>query len=122
MITSQKAIAKGIITAFIITIISFIIVAVLLTYTDMSESIVSTISLMTTVLSALVAGVYVAKEAHSRGLFLGMLAGLVYIVMLFVILFFSQESFTMTVSKIAGIFGAIAGGGIGGILGINSKK
>ncbi|MCI8342392.1 MAG: TIGR04086 family membrane protein [Firmicutes bacterium] len=109
---------KGLAMGCVITVAVFIVLAVLLTYTDMKESVIPMLSVAVTAVSAMVAGFITAKGASSRGIFWGMGAGAIYALILFAVLIAASVDFTMSIGRVAGFVAAIAGGAIGGILGI----
>jgi putative membrane protein, TIGR04086 family/integral membrane protein, TIGR04097 family len=113
---------KGIIAACAITIAVFMIYALLLTYTGISEGYIAIVSTVTTAVAAIVAGYFAAQDAQSRGLLWGMVAGVVYVLIILIVLFSAQKDAGISMGKLTGIISAAAGGGIGGILGINQKK
>lgn len=112
------ALLKGVAVGCAITVAAFIALAALLTYTDMKESAVPMVSVAVTAVSAMAAGFITARSASSRGIFWGMGAGLIYALLLFAVLIAASVDFTMSIGRAAGFMAAIAGGAIGGILGI----
>ena len=126
MILSQskqiKALFIGVLVGYAITAIVFLGYSMLITYTTASEQNLPMVVAVTTLLSVIVAGYDAAKGAENRGWLWGMGAGLIYILILIILMMnvlerFSADTHTMTV-----IILALAGGGMGGILGINMQK
>lgn len=119
---------KGILIAFSITAIIFIGYGILITYTDLSYSNLlsnlPTVALVTTAISTAVLGFDWAIQLKLTGLYTGVIAGISYIVLLFVITFLANGTFEFGFSKVVTIMVAILSGGIGGIFGANglSKK
>lgn len=113
---------KALAIAYAITCIVFITYAILLTYTSMTEQNVPLISLICTVVSAAVAGFDMAKSAKNKGLIWGLLAGIFYVIILFVIIILSGGNFEFSGGKITTFLISLAGGGIGGVMGVNMKK
>ncbi len=120
--SKYKGVAKGVGIGLLITVAAFFIIAAVLTYSDISEGIISPASVVITSVSALLAGFYGGKDAEKRGVVWGMATGLVYVILVFLILASGQKEMMFSLGKAAGISCSIAGGGIGGILGINTKK
>jgi len=117
-----KHMAIGVLIAYAITSIAFLGYAMLVTYTNMSEQTLPTVVAVTTFLSVLVAGFDAAKGAKNRGWLWGMAAGFVYVLIMAIIMIvmlptFSIDGRTLTTTAIG-----IAGGGLGGMLGINLRK
>lgn len=113
---------KGIVMAYAVTCIIFITYGIVLTYTDVTEEKLPLIALCCTVISAGIAGFDWARCAKARGILWGVLAGLAYGVILFVLDGIAGSGFSVVGSKGLMILLAAAGGGVGGILGINMKK
>ena len=113
---------KGLAAAFGITCILLIGCGILLTYTSLSEERVPLISLGCTAVSAAAAGFDWAAVMKKRGIFWGTLAGVCYLVLLFLVTgaagagFVPKASFWMSLSV------AAAAGGAFGIVGVNRKK
>jgi len=117
-----KHLAIGILIAFAITVIVFLAYAMLITYTNMSERNLPIVVAVTTLLSVMVAGFDAAKGATNRGWLWGMGAGLIYVLILAIIMVILLPTFAVDVRTFTVIILGIAGGGLGGILGINLKK
>ena len=113
---------KGMIMAYAITCIIFITYGILLTYTDVTEEKIPLIALCCTVISAGVAGFVWARCAKARGILWGILAGITYGIILFLLDGVAGSGFGIMGSKGLMLLLAAAGGGVGGILGINMKK
>ena len=62
------------------------------------------------------------KCRKKKGLIMGLGAGLLYAAILFLVTALASDTFTMGMSKIMTLIVALAGGGIGGIFGVNGKK
>jgi len=114
--------ATGVGMALAITAIAFLAYAMLVTYTNMSERNLPTVVAVTTLLSVLVAGFDAARGATHRGWIWGMAAGLAYILVLVIIMAVLLPTFAVDGRTFTTLAIGIAGGGIGGMLGINVKK
>ncbi len=114
--------AKGMAVAYGITCIFFIAYGLILTYTNASEQSLPLIALVCTAISSAVAGYDWARCRKKKGLLTGLAAGVAYAVILFIVTALASDSFSMGMSKIMTLIVALAGGGIGGILGVNGKK
>ncbi|MDR2938971.1 MAG: TIGR04086 family membrane protein [Clostridiales bacterium] len=77
---------------------------------------------ITCIISVVIAGYDAARGAKNKGWLWGILAGLLYAVILVAIGFFIDEDFTFDTSSITLLILAVAGGGLGGVIGINIKK
>ena len=117
-----KHMITGVLMAYAITAIAFLAYALLVTYTNMSERNLPTVVAITTLLSVMVAGFDAAKGAQSRGWLWGMGAGLAYVLILAIIMVTVLPSFAVDGRTLLTTVLGVAGGGLGGILGINLKK
>ncbi|MDR1210367.1 MAG: TIGR04086 family membrane protein [Clostridiales bacterium] len=117
-----KALFFGTLIAYAITCIAFVVCAVMLRFTGFSEDSVPLFVTITSVVAVLVAGFDAAKGANGGGWFWGMIAGGIYAVLwiLFGILF--TKSFSPDARMATIIALSVAGGGLGGMIGINFRK
>jgi putative membrane protein (TIGR04086 family) len=113
---------KGMAIAYAITCIFFVAYGLILTYTNVSEQSLPMIALVCTAISSAIAGYDWAKCRKKNGLLMGLMAGLVYTVILFIVTALASDTFTVGMSKVMTLIVSFAGGGIGGILGVNGKK
>lgn len=126
MVQSQgkqiKPLVIGVLVGYAITCIIFLGYTMLITYTTMSERNLPMVVAVTTLLSVMVAGYDAAKGAESRGWLWGMIAGLIYILILMGLMMSVLQRFAVDSRTLTSIVLALAGGGMGGILGINMNK
>ena len=120
--TQLKHMTVGVLMAYAITSIAFLGYALLITYTDLSESNLPMVVAITTLLSVLVAGFDAARGAQKRGWIWGMAAGGVYVLIMVIIMVTLLPTFAVDSRTFTTILIGIAGGGLGGMLGINLKK
>ena len=113
---------SGVLIAYAITCIVFIGYAILLTYTNIAENNISLIVTITSILSVIVAGFDAAKDATGKGWFWGMIAGLIYAVILICIMTWVQREFRVDSRAVTLLILSVAGGGLGGVVGINLKR
>jgi len=117
-----KHLIWGVLMGYAITCIVFLAYAMLITYTQMSERNLPTVVAITTLLSVMVAGFDAAKGAPSRGWMWGMIAGAVYVAILAIIMVVMLPGFFVDGRTATVIVLSVAGGGLGGILGINVRR
>ena len=117
-----KALLFGTLVAYAITCIAFVICAILLRYTSFGDNSVPMLVTVTCVIAVLVSGFDTARGAERDGWLWGLVAGGVYAVLwiIFGILFTRSIGFDMRTLTI--IMLCVAGGGLGGMLGINFRK
>ncbi len=113
--------AKGMAIAFAVTCIIFIGFGILLTYTEISEDTLPLVSLVCTALSSALAGCDWAACMRKRGILWGMGAGILYTILLYIITSLASDDFSVELSAAMTLAVAMAGGAVGGILGVNRK-
>ena len=111
---------KGTGIALVITCIIFVICALVLTYTDISDSYMGIVSTLCTALSSLVSGFVWAKGRGKGGLVTGIVAGLVYCIIILAVSILAGGGPLSMGTGICAIV-SMAGGGIGGIFGVNKR-
>ncbi len=116
-----KSLVGGVCIGYSITIIVFIIYAILLTYSNLSDKGMDVVVILTTIISVIIAGFDSTKNAQSKGLLWGVLAGLIYSFILIVISSLIDGNFALDTETIITLLVAMASGGIGGIIGINKR-
>jgi len=120
--TQVKALATGILIAYAITCVALIVTAMLLTYTNLSETAVPLIVTVACVISVFVAGFDAGRASEEKGWMWGLAAGGIYALILICILVWVAGTFVPDARKITLLLLSIAGGGLGGVVGINFKK
>jgi len=116
------SVISGVLIAYAITCIVFIGYAILLTYTNITENHISLIVTITSIISVIVAGFDATKNATGRGWLWGMIAGVIYAVILIAIMTWVQREFRVDSRAVTLLILSVAGGGLGGVIGINFKR
>ncbi|MCL2854300.1 MAG: TIGR04086 family membrane protein [Defluviitaleaceae bacterium] len=112
----------GVIIAYAITAIAFIATALAITYTNLSESVLPAIVMITCVISVMFAGFDASRKASKNGWAWGMCAGLIYAIVFITIIVITTGGFVLDVRKFLLLGLSLVGGGIGGAIGINFNK
>ncbi|WP_024620989.1 TIGR04086 family membrane protein [Metaclostridioides mangenotii] len=112
---------KGLGFAYIMTLAIILIYNLFLTFTNMSGETITMAASFITTISAAFGGFYASKKIKEKGMFYGLLVGMMYIVCVFLTVFLIQENFVFEVSMLYRILLMTAAGGIGGVLGVNFK-
>lgn len=115
------ALFKGILISYILTMIVFIIFALLITYTDLNEKHIGTVIRVTTALVCILSGLITAGSANKGGLIWGIISGMCYVAIMCGVGFALIPDYGLTSKLIVSLMLAIAGGGLGGVIGINLK-
>lgn len=113
--------SKGIVTSVLITLILLFIFSVLLTYTDIKESTMPTVTIIITAISIFVGSSISTIKLNKNGLVNGGAIGFIYVFLLYIISSIVQIGFTLNTYSIITIILAIIAGMIGGIMGVNIK-
>ena len=111
----------GLIPALFFTAAAFLVCALLLTYTDISESFIAPFSLAITVISSFFAGFKTASKAEKKGILWGALSAGVYIAVVLLIIMLPYSG-NISLFRVLSVGLSLVSGAIGGILGINTKK
>ena len=108
----------GISSAF--TLICLTIFSALLTYTNLSESLIQPVVISVTGISILVGSFFATRKVGKNGIIKGVLVGLIYILLIYVISsVVNGGNFALTIGSIIMILIGILCGAIGGIIGVN---
>ena len=117
-----NALVSGTLIAYAITCIVLIGYAILITYSTFTGENLPLIVTLTCLVSVIVAGFDSAKGANSRGWLWGILAGVAYAVILVAIGIWVNRGFAVDTRTITLVILSVAGGGLGGVLGINLRR
>ncbi|AOT72818.1 TIGR04086 family membrane protein [Geosporobacter ferrireducens] len=112
---------KGIIAAYLFSILIFLIMALMITYTNISESILPIFTSIVLVISIIISGTYTGIKLKRKGWLNGALTGLIYILLLFIMSWIFVEGFSLDRWTIYRTITALVSGGIGGMIGVNMK-
>ena len=113
-------IIKGVGISVIFTIICLTIFSVLLTYTNLSESLIQPVVISVTGISILVGSFFATRKMNKNGIIKGIAVGLIYILLIYVISsVVNGGNFALTIGSLVMIFISVLCGAIGGIIGIN---
>jgi putative membrane protein (TIGR04086 family) len=116
------ALLSGVLIAYAITCIIFLGYSMLITYTSMSGENIQLVAAAATLISVIVAGFDSARGADTKGWFWGIMAGFVYAIIFLIIMTVVTKGFALDSRTIILIVLALAGGGLGGVVGINFKN
>lgn len=115
-------ILKGIILSVLITLLGLLILAIVITYTNVSESIIPIAVTIITAISILIGSFFSTINIQKNGLLNGFAVGFTYIVTIYVISSITSTGFTLTNTSFIMIISAILAGMLGGIIGVNLKN
>jgi len=120
--TRTSAVISGVLIGYAITCIVFLGYAMLITYSNFTGQGLPLVVTITSLAAVIIAGFDAARGAESRGWLWGLIAGLIYVLILVCIGAWVNGSFKADVRTVTLFILAIAGGGLGGMMGINFRK
>ena len=113
-------ILKGVGISFAFTLISLTIFSALLTYTNLSESLIQPVVISVTGISILAGSFFATRKVGKNGIIKGIGVGLIYILLIYLISsIVNGGNFALTMGSIIMILIGILCGAIGGIIGVN---
>lgn len=115
-------IIKGIVISFITTLVAIFILSAVLTYSNLSEELISPSIITITALSILIGTSISTIKLSKNGILYGGVIGLIYILFLYIVSSITSVGFGLNSQSIIMIIASIIAGMIGGIVGINIKR
>ncbi len=113
---------KGIGVAFIFTIAVFFLASLILSYTPLSEDTIPYIAFITQGAGALITGFMPAKKLRTKGLITGGISGFLYMLIMWLVASLVSDGFYFGSHMIIMFAISLLFGGIGGVVGVNSKN
>lgn len=112
---------KGVGIAFIVTLIALVIFSLVLTYTNVSESVINPVIMIITGISILIGSSIGNSKIKKNGLLNGALIGVCYFIIIYLISSLLNWKFMLDLQSIVMIAIGIFFGILGGIIGVNRK-
>ena len=119
---SYISILKGLLITFILSFILLLILSILLTYTNISENVISPCIIAITSISILIGSMITSTKIRKKGLLNGGIIGGTYILLLYLISSCVLQQFSLNEQSIIMIVLGIIFGILGGVIGVNLKK
>ena len=111
---------KGVGISIAFTLICLTIFSALLTYTNLSESLIQPVVISVTGISILVGSFFATRKIKKNGIIKGVSVGLIYILLIYIVSsVVNGGNFALTIGSIIMILIGILCGAIGGIIGVN---
>lgn len=117
-----KNILKGTIISLITTLVFFLVFALLLTYTNISEETIFPVIVLITGISILLGSSLGNIKIKKNGIFNGGVIGLIYMLFLYLASSCFMGDFSLNINSIILIIAATLAGMLGGIIGVNIGK
>ena len=114
-----KRIIKGSITSIILTLVLLFIFSIIVTYTNVKESIFSPIIIIITSISILIGSSISSLKIKKNGLLNGAIVGIIYILTIYILSSIMGMGFKIDINSVLMIIFAIVAGMLGGIVGVN---
>lgn len=114
-------IAKGVIISLMTTFILLLILAGILTYTNVSETVISPVIIVITAISILIGSSIGNIKIRKNGLINGAIIGGTYIFIIYLISSILNWKFGLEIQSIIMIIIGMIFGILGGIIGVNKK-
>ncbi len=115
-------IGKGVFISLLFTIIFLIIFSTLLTYTNISEKLITPVIIVITAISIFIGSTIGNLKMNKNGLINGGAIGGIYLISIYVISSIISQNFTLNMQSLIMIIIGIICGMFGGIIGVNSRK
>lgn len=112
---------KGVGISIITTIILLIIFSIILTYTNIQESVINPVIMVITAISILIGSSLGNIKIKRNGLINGGIIGAIYIISIYLISSILNWKFSLNIQSIIMIVISIIFGILGGIIGVNKK-
>lgn len=116
---SLITIMKGTLISIILTLVLLFILAIILTYTEVSESLIPAAIIVITAISLLIGSTIANRRLKKNGILNGGIIGVVYLVTIYIVSSAISGSFSMGVKSIIMVISGIVFGIIGGVIGVN---
>lgn len=115
-------IGKGVLISLLFTIIFLIIFSTLLTYTNISEKLITPVIIVITAISIFIGSTIGNLKMNKNGLINGGAIGGIYLISIYVISSIISQNFALNMQSLIMIIIGIICGMFGGIIGVNSRK
>lgn len=121
-IENYKILGKNLSISIIITLMLLFVLSVVLSLSNVSESIMGVSIIFISSFSILVGAFLASRKIKEKGIIFGSILGLTYMVILYLISSIINTNFAFSLSVLYMFLGGIVGGAIGGILGVNLNQ
>lgn len=106
---------------FFITIMLFVTLSLLLSFTPLEENIIQPAIIGISSFAIMIGGLLISRKLKLKGILIGSLQGIIYMLILYLFSSFINMDFSLTLKSFTMIIVGVLGGAIGGIVGVNLK-
>ena len=117
-----KKLLKGVILAFLISLVLICVLAAVVYFSDIQDRTISTLVLVISAVSVAIGAYFLARSISSGGLLNGLLLALFYFVVLLIASFAINGRVSLSGSNFLRLFSQGVAGALGGVLGINTRS
>lgn len=118
----MSVVLKSVSIGYGFSLICFLLLAAIVTFTKLSEAVVPTVTQGIVILGLALSGAIAAMKAKSRGWLYGIICGILFIGVMVIVSWVAVKGFTFDKYVFSRIILGIAVGAIGGMIGINLVK
>ena len=115
----MKRFILNLLLELIISLILFFVIALLMSFTSISENVLTPLIVAVSMFAIFVGSFCYAKDKRKHGIIHGGLLGIFYILLLYIISSVMYSNFNISANSLFMIILSILGGIIGGVLGVN---
>lgn len=119
---SVKNIIKGVIISIIFTLIFLFVFSIILTYTKMSESLITPVIIVVTAISIFIGSSIGNLKMKKNGMLNGAFIGGIYLLSIYLLSGIINKNFSLTIQSIIIIVAGMLCGMFGGIIGVNKAN
>jgi len=112
---------KGVGFSYIVTFIFIVLLALIMTYTSLSEGLIPIVNSIAMIISIVIGSIYMSIKVNKKGWLSGGAIGLVYIFILIIFSSIFADKFAMDGYLLLKVLIALVTGSVGGMIGINLK-
>lgn len=116
-----KALGKGLLISFVMTILILLIFSIILTFTNISEKTIVPVIIISTAISILIGSSISNIRIKKNGILNGALIGGGYILILYLLSSILNARFNLNIQSIIMISAGVVFGILGGIIGVNKR-
>lgn len=112
---------KGSLISIIFTLILLFIFSIILTFTSISETVITPVIIVISAISILIGSSISTMKIKKNGFINGLFVGLIYMLLIYISSSLINSGFALNMNSIIMIFSGVVAGIIGGIVGVNIK-
>ena len=117
-----RGIIKGILVSMITAVVGMLLLTAVCYFSNISNQFLGGLCFFVSVFCVFLGGFFVARSAGRAGLLHGILLGGGFYLILLVVSWILQKGIRMDLHLITLLVGSLAGGMLGGIMGVNTKN